>query len=201
MQVSDDRRPQIIPLEFRVEYLPQKDGSMKEIEVVEYTRKGSQGATTPARIEHLQRLRPGSDPDPVWMALKPYYDNWKQGKAAPIDGTPLAAWPGGTPHLVKALEAYHIRSVEDLANLTDGTMDKVPVPGIRNFRTLAKTFVEAQKTTHLVAADLAAKDEQINNLTQQVADLTELVQSLAAKDGVDVTDEPRRGPGRPRKAN
>jgi hypothetical protein len=35
--------------------------------------------------------------------LKPYYDNWKAGQAAPVNGTPLAAWPGATPQLVKAL--------------------------------------------------------------------------------------------------
>jgi hypothetical protein len=199
MQVSDDRRPQIIPLDFRVEYAPQADGTMKEIEVVEFTRKGSQGATTPMRIEHLQRTRPGSPPDPVWLALKPYYENWKAGKAAPIDGTPLAAWPGATPQLVKALEPFHIRSVEDLANLTDGSMDKVPVPGIRGFRSQAKSFVEAQRTTAVVAADLAAKDAEISDLKREMGELKELVAALAAKDGVTVVDEQPRGPGRPRK--
>lgn len=197
-----DRLPAIVPLDFRVEYLPQPDGTLKEIEVVEYTRKGSQGATTPVRIEHLQRKRQDGALDPIWLALKPYYDNWKAGKAAPVDGTPLAAWPGATPQLVKALEPYHIRSVEDLANLTDGTMDKVPVPGIRGFRTQAKAFVEAQKTTAVVARDLAAKDEKIAELSRELDELKTLVKSLAAKDGVDIVEpEPvRRGPGRPRKA-
>jgi hypothetical protein len=198
MQVSDDRRPQIIPLDFRIEYAPQPDGTMKEIEVVEFTRKGSQGATTPMRIDHLTRTKAGSAPDPIWLAIKPYYDNWKAGKAAPIDGTPLAAWPGATQQLVKALEPFHIRSVEDLANLTDGNMDKVPVPGIRGFRTQAKAFVEAQRTTAVVAADLAAKDEKIADLTRELGELKELVASLAEKDGVTIVDEPRR-PGRPKK--
>lgn len=184
-----NRTPSIIPLDFRLEYIPQPDGTIKEIEVVEYTRKGSQGATTPVRVDHLKRTKPGSDPDPVWVALKPYYENWKAGKEAPIDGTPLAAWPGATPQLVKALEPFHIRSVEDLANLTDATMARVPVPGIRAFRNQATSFIEAQKTTAVVARDLAAKDKQIEALSSEVEELKELVKSLAAKDGVTVTDE------------
>lgn len=195
MQLSEDRRPAIIPLEFRVDYLPQPDGSMKEIEIVEYTRKGSQGATTPARISHLQR----GGQDPVWLAIKPYYESWKAGKDAPVDGTPLGAWPGATKQLVKALENFNIRSVEDLANLTDGNMDRVPVPGIRGFRTQAKAFVEAQKTTHVVAAQLVERDKQIADQAREIVELKELVQTLAAKEGVKIVDDaPKRG--RPKKA-
>lgn len=189
-----DRMPAIVPLNFWVEYAPQADGSIKEIEMVEFTRKGSQGATTPMRIAHLQR----GGQDPVWLVLKPYYDNWKQGKAAPVDGTPLAAWPGATPQLVKALEPYHIRSIEDLANLTDGTIDKVPVPGIRGFRAQAKAYVEAQKTTAVVAGEIATLRQQNETQANEIKELKELVASLAAKDGVTVVDEPRK-PGRPRK--
>lgn len=188
----DDRRPAVVPLNFWVDYEPTAEG-MKEIERVEWTRKGTQNATTRETIERLSRTRSGADPDPVWMALKPYYDNWKAGREAPIDGTPLAAWPGATPQLVKALEPYHIRSIEDLANLTDGTMDKVPVPGIRTFRTQAKAYVEAQQTTAVVARDLAAKDEQIAHLTREIDELRDLVTSLAAKYGVTVVDAPRKG--------
>lgn len=184
--MSNERVPSIVPLEFRIEYLPQTDGTIKEVEIVEYTRKGSQGATTPARIEHLQR---GGGQDPVWLVLKPYYDNWKAGKTAPIDGTPLAAWPGATPQLVKALEPYHMRSVEDLANLTDATLDKVPVPSLRAFRIQAKAYVDAQKTTAVVARDLAAKDTKIAEQDREIAELKELVQAIAAKQGITLTDD------------
>jgi hypothetical protein len=195
MQLANDRIPAIIPLSFWVDYEPQKDGQIKEVERVEWTRKGTQNATTRETVERLSRH--GID-NPIWAALKPYYDHWKAGKAAPVDGTPLAAWPGATPQLVKALEPFHIRSIEDLADLTDGTMDKVPVPGIRGFRTQAKAFIDAQKTTAVVARDLAAKDEKIAEMERELDELKDLVRSLAAKDGVTISDE-KRGPGRPRK--
>lgn len=190
----NDRLPNIVPLDFYVEYKPQPDGSMKEEERVKWVRRGSIGAETSEAVHRLKR-----DNGPIWQALKPYYEHWKDGKEKPIDGTPLIAWPGATQQLVKALEPYHIRSVEDLANLTDGTMDKVPVPGIRAFRNQAKAFVEAQQTTAHVARDMAAKNEQIANLSRELAEMKELVASIAAKEGVQVVDEPRR-PGRPRKA-
>lgn len=194
----NDRLPSVIPLEFWVDYEPQADGTIKEIERVEWTRKGTQNATTRETIERLSRTGPNGQ-DPIWLALKPFYDSWKSGREAPVDGTPLAAWPGATPQLVKALLPLHIRSVEDLANLTDGNMDRVPVPGIRGFRNQAKAFLEAQKTTHVVAAEMASRDAQIAEQNREIAELKELVTSLAASQGVDVTDEPKRGPGRPRK--
>lgn len=194
-----DRAPSIVPIEFRIEYLPNPDGTMREIEIVEYTRKGSQGATTPARIEHLKRQKPGSDPDPLWMALKPYYENWKTGREAPVDGTPLAAWPGATPQLVKALVPYHIRSIEDLANLTDGVMAKVPVPGIAGFRANAKAYVAAVTSTAPIAGKLAEQEKIITTQSREIAELKELVTSLAADKGIEITtDKPKRG--RPKKA-
>lgn len=194
-----DRAPSIIPLDFRVEYIPQADGSLREIEVVEYTRKGSQGATTPARIEHLQRLRDGQ-PDPLWAVLKPYYDNWKAGKAAPIDGTPLAAWPGATPQLVKALEPFHIRSVEDLAKIDDNLMGRISIPGIRALKNNAAAYVEAQKTTAVVAGEIATLRSENEMLKSEISELKDLIKSIGAKEGVEIVDEPvKRGPGRPRK--
>lgn len=199
MQIVDDRRPAIIPLNFWVDYEPTPGGKMKEIERVEWTRKGTQNATTRETIERLSRTGPNG-PDPIWLALKPYYDHWKAGKEAPVDGTPLAAWPGATPQLVKALESYHVRSVEDLSNLTDGTMDKVPVPGIRAFRTNARAFVEAQKTTAPVAGKIAALEGENADLKRDLAEMKELLRSLAADRDEQMVVE-RRGPGRPKKVS
>ena len=191
MQDPNDRLPAIIPLEFRVEYAPLANGSMKEIEMVEYTRKGAQGATTPARIEHLQRQRQGGVPDPVWLAIKPYYDNWKAGKDAPVNGTPLAAWPGATQQLVKALAPFHIKSVEDLAGIEEGTLNRCGVPGIRRMKENAQAFIDAQKNTAAVAGEVAQLRELALSQAGEIEELKALVQQL--------TPIERRGPGRPRK--
>lgn len=196
---DNDRLPSIVPILFWKEYDPQPDGSVREIEKVEWSRRGTANATTVEKISRLAKKQINGDQNPIWLALKPYYESWKDGQETPIDGTPLAAWPGATPQLVKALEPYHVRSIEDLANLTDGTMARVPVPGIRGFRDTAKAYVAAASTTAPVAGELAALREKTSNYESRIAELEELVKSLAADKGVDVADEPKRR-GRPPKA-
>lgn len=169
-----DRLPSIFPLEFWVEYIPQKDGSVKEQERVKWTRKGQMGAVTEEAVFRLQK-----DNGAIWQALKPYYDHWKQGKEAPIDGTPLAAWPGATPQLVKALEGFHIRSVDDLAGLDDGAMAKVQVPGIRGFREKARAYRDACNATAPIAGELDGLRNENANLKRELEELRGLVQSIS----------------------
>lgn len=192
------RVPAIVPLNFWIEYEPQPEGTMKEVEKVEWARKGTQNTTTVEKISRLSKVGLDGVPTPVWEALKPYYERWKAGQEAPVNGTPLAAWPGATPHLVKALEPYHIRSVEDLADLTDGTMARIPLPGIRSFRETAKAFLSAQSSTAPIAGEIAALREQNANQSREIAELTELIKSMAAEKGIELDDKPRRG--RPKKA-
>lgn len=194
-----DRLPSIVPLTFWKEYEPQPDGSIKEIEMVEWVRKGSQNATTIEKITRMSKKDINGNVNPNWTAIKPFYDGWKSGQETPINGTPLAAWPGATPQLVKALEPYHIRSVEDLADLTDGTMARIPLPGIRGIRDNAKAYVAALSTTAPIAGEVATLREQNANYENRINELEMLVKSLAADKGIDLADEPKRGPGRPRK--
>jgi hypothetical protein len=197
---STDRLPSIVPLKFWKEYEPQTDGSIKEIEMVEWVRKGSQNATTIEKISRMSKRDINGNANPNWHAIKPFYESWKEGQEAPVNGTPLAAWPGATPHLVKALEPYHVRSVEDLADLTDGTMARIPLPGIRGYRDNAKAYVTAMSTTAPVAAEVASLREQNANYETRINELEALVKSLAAERGIEVTEpEAKRGPGRPRK--
>lgn len=199
MSDPNARLPSIVPLNFWKEYEPQPDGTMKEIVKVEWSRKGTQNTTTIEKISRLSKLDINGNPSPIWEVLKPSYERWLSGQQDPIDGTPLAAWPGATPQLVKALEPYHIRSVEDLADFTDSTMAKIPVPGIRGFRDNAKAYVTAMKTTAPIAGEIAGLREQNSNYENRINELEALVKSLAADKGIEVTDEIKRGPGRPKK--
>jgi hypothetical protein len=188
----DDRLPSIFALEIWVDYKPQPDGSYVEEERIKWVRKGANGAETSEAVKRLQK-----DNGPIWQALKPAYDAWKQGKSAPVNGVPLEAWPGATKQMVKVLESFHVRTVEDLAGLDDGAMARVQVPGIRSIRQNARAFIEAQKSTSHIAGKLSELESERDNLRREVDELKDLVKSLAAKEGVEVTDTPKRG--RPRK--
>jgi hypothetical protein len=192
--MSNDRAPAIVALEIWEEYKPQADGSMKTEERIKWVRRGAIGAETSESVHRLKR-----DNSPIWQALEPAYDAWKKGKTAPIDGTPLAAWPGATPQLVKALEPYHIRSIEDLANIEDGVMARTGVPGMRAFKANAMAYIDAQKTTSVVAGEISVLRGEKEAMQAEIAELKELVQSLAAEQGVRVTDDNKRPVGRPRK--
>lgn len=178
----EDRLPSIIPIEIFTDFKPQPDGSYVEEDRIKWVRKGANGAETSESVRRLLK-----DGGPIWQALKPHYDAWKAGKEAPVNGLRLEAWPGATPQLVKALASFHIRTVEDLADLEDAALTKVPIPGIRSIRQNAKAFVEAQKATAPVAGKIATLEKDNEDLRTQVAELTELVQSLMPKDA------PRRG--------
>jgi hypothetical protein len=190
----EDRLPAIVPIEIYTDYKPQPDGSYAEEERIKWVRKGANGAETSESVRRLTR-----DGGPIWQVLKPHYDAWKAGKEAPVDGLKLEAWPGGTAPLVKALASFHIRTVEDLANLEDAALVKVSIPGIRSIRQNAKAFVEAQRNAAPLAGKLSALETENENLKNELAELRELVSSLAAERGIDVTDEPKRR-GRPPKA-
>jgi hypothetical protein len=166
---------------------------VKAEERIKWVRRGAIGAETSEAVHRLKR-----DNGPIWQALEPAYDAWKKGKTAPIDGTPLAAWPGATPQLVKALEPYHIRSVEDLAAIEDSVMNRTGVPGIRGFKNNAAAYIDAQKTTSVVAGEISVLRNEKEAMQSEINELKELVKSLAAEQGVKVTDE-KRPVGRPRK--
>ena len=175
LQVQDpnERLPAIIPLDFWEDYKPQPDGSQKLEERVKWTRKGAQGAETSEAVHRLQR-----DNGAIWHALKPYYEAWKSGKDAPVNGTPLAAWPGATPALVKALAPFHIKSVEDLAVIEEGTINRCGVPGIRVMKTNAQAFLDAQKNTAGVAGEVAQLRELALSQAKEIEELKSMVESL-----------------------
>lgn len=186
------RLPFIAVIEFRVEYEPQPDGTMKEVEWVKWAKKGtSNPATTDECIPRLKKY-----PDNlIWQVVKPAYERWKAGQDEPIDGTPLAAWPGATPQLVKALTPANIRSVEDLAQMEDSAISKLAIQNLRRLRQDARAFIEAQKSTAAVSGEVVKLRNENEALKARVDELIKAVEALADDDA---PEKPRRG--RPPKA-
>lgn len=120
-----------------------------------------------------------------WRIIEPAYEAWKRGEEVPENGTPLAVWPGITADQAKFLKAKGILSVEQVRDMSDSTIETLPFPGRRELKKLAGAFLEAQKD-----ADLAAKNAE---LQERIAAMEEMLREQ-------MTDQPKRGPGRPRKA-
>lgn len=141
-----DRLPFIAVQEFRTEYKAAPDGRMDPYDVVAWVKKGVQNPSVTE--EKISRLSKGQD-NMIWQVIEPYYKRWKEGQTAPIDGIPLAAWPGATPQLVKALEPANIRSVEDLSRMEDSAISRIAIPNLRDKQKQARAFLEAQSTVSM----------------------------------------------------
>lgn len=161
----------------------------KETDYVSFSAVGNaKYQVTRMRIVDAQRDLTG-----LWDVIRPHYEAWKKGEELPEHGTPLAAWNGCTAAMAKTLKSFDIRTVEDIADLTEAMVQKIGVGGLFPVRQAAKRWVEAQDTRDIADA-LGQKDAQIEKMQEQIAALMEMVQARPP------ADEPmKRRPGRPRR--
>ena len=140
-------------IKFWTNYAPNADGTVRSVDMVEYCAVGMAGkSTTVAPISALSKPRPmqpnsedmaGRMAHDRWNAIRPAYEAWKAGHAAPVRGTPLAAWPGVTPEQAELVRIAGITSVEDLAEAPDTVISKIQLPGARDLKMSAIRFCES----------------------------------------------------------
>lgn len=114
------------------------------------------------------------------------YAAFKERATTPIQGMPIEQWPQITRGQALTLKAMHIHTVESLAEVHDGHIDKLG-QNARELRTKAKAFLELAKNT-AVEQKHAAENQQLKD---QIAEMQRQIAELGA---------PKRGPGRPPKA-
>lgn len=174
-------------IKFWTKYKPDGKGGFNGIDMVEYCAVGKANmATTVATVASLGKLlplEPGDENMAImmaharWNSIKPKYDAWKQGREAPIDGTPLAAWPGITADQADFMRNMGIRTVEEIAEASDSIIVKLPFPGARELRSSAQAFLKSADKVKTATAitDLETKlqerDEQLEELRQIVLEM------------------------------
>jgi hypothetical protein len=98
-------------------------------------------------------------------------------------GTPLKLVPWLTLGQVKELEHFNCFTIEQLASMPDSSAQKFMQ--INKLKQLAKDYLQAAKEAApltAMRAEMDKKDDQINSLSKQVADLAKQVEeSLKAK--------------------
>lgn len=190
--MSEDISRSLRIVGFRTDYSPIDPANpiagMKATEYVDLSSVGQAKYTvTPMRIADAKRMTNG-----MWEVVRPHYEAWKSGQDVPENGTPLAAWAGIRPEQIAVLRQFDIKTVEDLAALTDSILSRPGMTGLRSVRDAAVAW-EKSKDTRAVASDVLAVKLENEALKQQMADLMALM-------GKDNTEEPvKRRPGRPRK--
>jgi hypothetical protein len=114
--------------------------------------------------------------DELKERFRPQYDRWLATQSNDhIDGTPLAAWPQASAGFVAELKALQIRSVEDLAAVSDTNIGKI-MDG-RLWREKAKAWLATSKDA-TAAVKYAAENER---LKESVEDLKRQVAELAGR--------------------
>ena len=106
----------------------------------------------------------------VWSFIGPRYEAWKGGNEIPEDGTPLSSWAGVDVGQVGEFKKADVRTVEDLATLTDGALDRVALPRVRYLREQAKKYIESQGATEL-AQEVADTKEQLSAAMELMAEM------------------------------
>jgi hypothetical protein len=186
----DRDKPQIAVLRIWTEYadVPGKPGDTREFHMCEWVKRGGNGATTCEKIARLEKDQA------LWPMIEPAYKAWLKGQEEPTTGTALAAWPGVNSAQADRLKLMHIRTVEDVAAMTDADLEKVGM-GARAMRDKARAFIQAKQGDAHIAAALTERDATIAAQAAELEELRATVDQLAAKAGLE-----KRGPGRPRNA-
>jgi hypothetical protein len=186
-------------IEFKTEYRTGKD----PVDWVHYTgtdsitEAGQVAASTWERVAKLcppEEMENDSDGQKIaairglWAQIEPAYDAWRQGEQMPETGTPLAAWGGVSGSQIAALKGIGIKTIEDLAGVSDSNM-KMILPNMRDLRTMAKQWLDRRPE--------AEREAKLAELEAQNAAMMEMLAEMKTMQEAD-QDKPRRG--RPPKA-
>lgn len=130
------------------------------------------------RTSHI--FRPAGDIDR--QRWPKHWQAFLDKKEQPQEGTPLEHWPLITRAMVEELKYFNVRTVEQLAYMNDTSIQnfmgiRVWVDRARAFLAVAKKSKEAEEVAH----ELAKRDNTIMTLEQQVTELRQMVNELAAE--------------------
>lgn len=108
-----------------------------------------------------------------------HWQAFKNRMEAPVIGTPLAMWSGVTPAQVLEFAFFNIKTVEQLAEMSDGNAQRFM--GANILRQKARDFLALSKDQapmERMRAELVERDNLIDTQSKQIADLQKAVDEL-----------------------
>lgn len=111
-----------------------------------------------------------------WEMIDRAYRAWKEGHEIPVDGTPLASWPGLNSAQADVFRALAIKSVEQIATLPDAMIARVQLPAVRDIIKQAQAFLAASDRTS-TANRLTELEGSNAALAEQLAAAMELLEA------------------------
>jgi len=109
------------------------------------------------------------------------YDDWRRNESAEqiVVGTPLEMWGRLTLSQIEEFRYIGVRSVEQLADLNDAAM--LRMPGAAELKRKAQAFMQAQKDEapmRRLQAELETRDETLAAQGQQIRDQAEVIENM-----------------------
>ena len=119
-----------------------------------------------------------------WLsAFKGAFAEWKAGREIPLNGTSVANWPVASPAQVKMLLDLKVRTVEDLAEANEETLNRLGMGG-RTLKQKAQDWLASANDMGKVSEQLAglrADNEALKQRNEQLEkQLREVIPQLEA---------------------
>jgi hypothetical protein len=181
------------PVEDRAKSMSEGRLVLRDRDVCTVYRAGDQQSAVKWVIEEL--------PPEKMLRIKRQYDAWKAGQEEPVNGTSLRMWPAISKAQAENLWALNVRTVEDLASVSDNNLPNLGM-GSRALRDKATAWLQSAGNIGKVSEQLAALNARLLALEESnsekdaaLAEKDKLILELSEKAGEPV----KRGPGRPPK--
>lgn len=168
----------------------------REVDYVTLVKIGGNGTTIRDRVSRYQKGK-GDEDKAIFASFKPHYEAWLKSEELPVDGTPLAAWPGISKNQADRLRNMHILTVEACAEMNDASCEHYGM-GARALKDTAKAFLLA-KDKGAAAREIAELRERDTKREEEMAELRALLKDATEAMKSDEGETAKRGPGRPRK--
>ena len=119
-----------------------------------------------------------------WLsAFKGAFAEWKAGREIPLNGTSVTNWPVASPAQVKMLLDLKVRTVEDLAEANEETLNRLGMGG-RTLKQKAQDWLASASDMGKVSEQLAglrADNEALKQRNEQLEkQLREVIPQLEA---------------------
>lgn len=184
---EEQRLPNVVPVEFWTDYA-MVDGEIAPVDFVAWAKRGDYHSSKV--VEKVARLRKPLNmaddmgnpvPNPLWQVIEPHYLAWKAGQEMPENGTPLEAWPMVNKPQIKVLRQAMYKSVEDLASVQDGDLQRIRLPNARELRDRAREFLQVKKDTAYIDKAMSARDAELSAMRIQAETDRALIAEMAAE--------------------
>lgn len=112
--------------------------------------------------------------------FKQKYDAFIKGVEAPVNGLAVENWPSATPAEVKMLKQANVRTVEDLAMLSETGLKNVGF-GARGLQSKAREFLASAAENGQVAVEMVQLKTEVESLKLRNEELERQNEELRAE--------------------